>query len=293
MKFPLLAFFAALPLAQIALAADSTDVPYTENRTINEHSVCKVVTNNSSTGLGLFVPTKTAAEWLAFRTYPPTGVTLTDCGCSAFAYVGGATDNTSRTTYTFTNVALGAADANRRIIVGISAGNGSATDVNLDIASVTVAGITATANTRTRSSGSTTGTYTALVPSGTTGTVVVTFSAAHTRASIATWRVIGLASNASAANNTEYSGPAAGSFASVPAGSIIVGSSHSRSGNAGSDAISWTGLTENASYYANGVYSASFASVQINTPQTVNYTVTATPTSTADSSSLARFTCSP
>lgn len=46
--------------------------------TIDEHSVCKKVTNSGSADL--FVPTNTAGEWSAFRSNLPSGVSLSECG---------------------------------------------------------------------------------------------------------------------------------------------------------------------------------------------------------------------
>ena len=60
----------------IVYAADSYQVNSGAQVTIDEHSVCKKVTNNNA--LAIFVPTKIAAEWTAFRTHA-SGVTLGDC----------------------------------------------------------------------------------------------------------------------------------------------------------------------------------------------------------------------
>jgi len=45
--------------------------------TINVHSDCQTVTNTS--GTDVFVPTKTDAEWQAFQSHLPTGVTASGC----------------------------------------------------------------------------------------------------------------------------------------------------------------------------------------------------------------------
>lgn len=49
----------------------------TEFLTINEHSVCNSVGNASAQTI--FIPTRTAGEWANFRTYPPSGVTVSTC----------------------------------------------------------------------------------------------------------------------------------------------------------------------------------------------------------------------
>ena len=60
----------------IVYAADSYQVNSGAQVTIDEYTVCKKVTNNNA--LAIFVPTKTAAEWTAFRSYA-SGVTYAEC----------------------------------------------------------------------------------------------------------------------------------------------------------------------------------------------------------------------
>lgn len=48
-----------------AFAADSYQVNNGQTAVIDEHGICRVVTNNS--GNSLFVPTRTSAEWTAFN----------------------------------------------------------------------------------------------------------------------------------------------------------------------------------------------------------------------------------
>ena len=45
-------------------------------------SVCRKITNVSSTGLSEYVPTASVAEWQSFITKPPLGVTLATCTCN-------------------------------------------------------------------------------------------------------------------------------------------------------------------------------------------------------------------
>jgi len=69
----------AMLIIGIVYAAESYKVNSGATSTIDEHGVCKKVTNNNS--LAIFVPTKTAAEWTAFRTYA-SGVTYAGCICA-------------------------------------------------------------------------------------------------------------------------------------------------------------------------------------------------------------------
>ncbi len=69
-----------LATAAIVYAAASYQVNYGATSTIDEWSTCKKITNSSGNGLAIFVPTNTSAEWNAFYSNKPTGVT--EAGCS-------------------------------------------------------------------------------------------------------------------------------------------------------------------------------------------------------------------
>lgn len=66
-----------------ASALDHCWVPHGQTYTINEHSTCRRVTNNHASGVQIFVPTKSAAEWStganAFINATPPGVTIAAC----------------------------------------------------------------------------------------------------------------------------------------------------------------------------------------------------------------------
>jgi len=72
----------ALLLIGIVYAAESYRVNSGTQVTINEWSVCKKVTNSNASDI--FVPTKTEAEWTAFRTNA-SGVTYAEC-CTCGSY---------------------------------------------------------------------------------------------------------------------------------------------------------------------------------------------------------------
>lgn len=73
---PLLLLVGLLVLPAPALSADSYAPANSANVLIDEHGACYRVTNN--TGDQIFVPTKSAAEWTAFRNNA-SGVTLSAC----------------------------------------------------------------------------------------------------------------------------------------------------------------------------------------------------------------------
>lgn len=64
-------------VAMPAFAADSYQVNNGTTAVIDEHGICRVVTNNS--GNSLFVPTRTSAEWTAFFNNPPASVASPPC----------------------------------------------------------------------------------------------------------------------------------------------------------------------------------------------------------------------
>jgi len=66
-------------LVFIAEASDSSTVNFTTNQSITAFSICKKVTNGSGTGLNVYVPTQSSAEWASFYNNPPAGVTIGSC----------------------------------------------------------------------------------------------------------------------------------------------------------------------------------------------------------------------
>lgn len=67
-----------LLIVLIVYAASIYRVNRVTTATINEHGVCKQVSNSGPADL--FVPTATSTEWSRFYNSPPPGVSI--CGCS-------------------------------------------------------------------------------------------------------------------------------------------------------------------------------------------------------------------
>lgn len=114
-------------------------------------------------------------------------------------------DSTAQTTFTKTGAALGSADSNRYVIVGVMTVNDDSTTVS----SVSVGGVSATK--MASASGGASG-YTSIsefwkanVPSGTTGDISVVFSGATDRAGFDWWTCIGDV-QAQFVNKTEVTG---------------------------------------------------------------------------------------
>ncbi len=80
---------AALLASGEARAASSYRVNSGANQDIIEWSTCRNVANGAAHDL--MVPTNTGAEWSAFRSNAPPGVTVGDCGpCPAIEFIGAA-----------------------------------------------------------------------------------------------------------------------------------------------------------------------------------------------------------
>lgn len=158
-----------------------------------------------------------------------------------FAYLQGAESSSDLTTYTFSTQNLGVADSARYIIVGIMA---RAIGGSTTVSSVTVGGISATLVVEHFNSSSNSdyaGLWIAAVPTGTTGDVVVTFSAGQLRAHIDLWRAVNISS--ATATDTDKSTASPPSVAlDIPAGGFAIGCGCS---GAGGSSCTWTGLTEN------------------------------------------------
>lgn len=139
---------------------------------------------------------------------------------------------------TFSAQNLGAASSDRIIVVGIAA---HSTNATTDISSVTIAGVTATlskVHRNTSSQNRITAVVAASVPTGTSGDIVVTYSAAAARTGIGVWRTTGMDITA---NDT------AGSSANAPTASLTISSDGLGFGMAYTGegtTTSWTNLTE-------------------------------------------------
>lgn len=77
LQVPGLAVIGVVIFAGIVYAASSYQINNTISTTVNEWGTCGQITNNS--GKGVFVPTNTSAEWSAFRSNLPSGVTNGSC----------------------------------------------------------------------------------------------------------------------------------------------------------------------------------------------------------------------
>ena len=181
---------------------------------------------------------------------------------------------TDASVYTFTGMTLGAASADRTVLVhGAARGTGGSTGVT-----VTVAGITATLDAFTGWSGTGNGTFVAraVVPTGTTGDVVVTWSATVLRCAVA---LLVTPDAIQPLDATAVAGPddisaltLTASVDTAPDGLVTaVAVSPNNSGS-----FSWTGLTEDADWALAELLTTSVAHAR--TADDAGVTVSATST---------------
>jgi hypothetical protein len=192
---------------------------------------------------------------------------------ASITYTDKGEDSVNRTTYTFSTKSLGSAAADRKIIVGVSAG-GSSSGVTLN--SVTVGGISATQIVATTDGENMAQIWVASVPTGATGNVVLTFSTDKGRCGIGLWAMYGASSTAT---DTGFAtaNPSSDTL-NISAGGVAVGVySLSQSTDR---TTTWTNLTEDYDAVVEsggGTHSgasASFASAQ------TGLTITGTPNNT-------------
>lgn len=174
-------------------------------------------------------------------------ITLTDSSVSG--------DNTA--TYTFTSQSFGTAVADRKIAIGVMVRHGSAT-----VDSVTAGGVSLTQIISLANSVNKCEIWIGDVPTGTTGSVVVSMSASADRCSIGVHRLTGALDSADdTASST--ADPLVASI-NCPAGGAILGVA--RSGL--SATYSWTNLTERYDEVVEGARTHTGANDNFATQQT-------------------------
>lgn len=156
----------------------------------------------------------------------------------AYAYLQSAQSGTDLSTYTFAAQNLGSAASDRFIACTI---NGRSNDGGArTITSVTIGGVTATQACLANNSGSHCAIFSAAVPSGATGDVVVTWSSTMGDCTIALHSHYGAFSTTPTSAVTDTTTPLSQSI-NVAAGGFAVGISTSDSGSA---TATWAGITE-------------------------------------------------
>ncbi len=161
-----------------------------------------------------------------------------------------STDSTDQTTYTFASQSLGTETADRFIVAAI---NGTGSAQGRTVSSVTIGGVTAGVVVTADNLGGVTEIWqtTRVVdggPTGTSGTVVVTFSGSMFNAQIAIYAVKGANSNTPTATATDTSAPLSQSL-SAPAGGVAIAAARAA---ATPGDTTWSGLTEDTDQLGDG-----------------------------------------
>lgn len=189
------------------------------------------------------VPTLASAPgmWTLAEALQAQAAGIWPVSTAAIAFADHQVSNSDLTTYTFAALSFGAAAGNRLVIAGISGQNSSARTIS----SVTIGGVAATQLVTTINGASVfnrVALYAALVPTGTTGDVVVTFSGSCFRAACAVWRATNVFSLTPVSTGSDTNDPSTANL-SVVAKGIAVGFA-SEYVNGAATSYSWTNLTE-------------------------------------------------
>lgn len=183
---------------------------------------------------------------------------------------------TDLSTYTFSSVNFGTASAARYLICAINGRTLDGTSSGSVISSVTIGGVSATINTQVQNSGNIVGIATALVPTGTSGDVVVVFAETMTNADIALYSADGLTSATALDTGTSTASNGTATL-DITGGGVGVAIAKN---DDGSLTATWTGLTEDydeADANTNDISGASVALGSADIDRTITCTWSGTP----------------
>lgn len=167
---------------------------------------------------------------------------ITQSGGSVPAANPALEDDTNQATYTFTSAAIGVADASRRVVVAVHWGQ--ATN-NRTLSSATIGGIAATIHSQSNPANlASVAIISALVPTGTTATIVINFSGSADRCKIGVFRAVNetSASPSDTQVDTSFTSNALSVSLTVPNDAWVVAASTNATGSGITH--TWTGVTE-------------------------------------------------
>lgn len=207
-------------------------------------------------------------------------------------FASSAVSSSTSSTYTFSSRSIGSTGNSRYCIIAVDGVSDTAlrtiSSVTLDYGTgAQAASALVTAPSSPAGAWTVTALYSVACPSGTTGTVVVTWSAAQVRTGIGIWAVYN--SNGTA-SNTQTSTASTGSVTlNVPANG---GGIAAIEGTSGGSSYSWSGLTENYDELVTSVTYHSGASLTF-TAANPTLSVTATPSLPMYASAMAAASFAP
>lgn len=167
---------------------------------------------------------------------------LMDGLIATYAYCSSTSTNSAATTYTFSSLSLGTAATSRKIMVFAAGAN----NASLSISSVTVAGVSASEllSGSFGASPITGGVWIADVPTGTTGDVVVTWSASQDQCGVGVYALYNVSSS-TPYDTDSFSGGATSGATSVTvnySGGFFLGFVANQNNSV--TGYSWTNVTE-------------------------------------------------
>lgn len=186
-------------------------------------------------------------------------------GSASASFVSSGSSASDLTTYTFAGLSMGAASADRYIVVGCW----GAAAAGRTISGVTVGGVAATQLVALATwVGAPTAIYVVPLPTGATASVVITFNAGMVRSQCAVFAVYGLTRSGTAVATATTATDGGSLNMNVQPGDVVIACA---SGNTTGDAT-WTGLTE---AYDTAVESQKFTAAYANitaaeSPRTMN-----------------------
>lgn len=193
----------------------------------------------------------------------------------SYAYVSNYSDATNTSSYSFAGCSLGTADSTRKVVVVIKGGDAG---LGFTVSSVTVAGVAASLVVGDTSGNSENRVeiWSAAVPSGTTGTIAVTWSGTKSQCGIGVYAIYG-ASASAYATGTSSSGTTTTHTSSIdiPAEGCVIAV-----GGCASATATWTNADENFDIVVESPQNMSAASKLYASAQ-VALTITMTTSSSA------------
>lgn len=205
-----------------------------------------------------------------------------------YVYNTQTSDTTDASSYTFTNVAISTASANRLVVVVVGTGFSTGGASDQFVSSVTIGGVPATIAVQSQSFNTVAGGFgtTAIayanIPTGTTASIVVTTQIGALRCNVATYSLYNLL-RYTPISTDGFTGSVGNSTntntntdqVTTEIGSIVISGAQSTSPTTGSD-YAWTGLDEDFDIVLETARRYSAASRKVN--QKTTYSVTATRT---------------
>lgn len=155
----------------------------------------------------------------------------------ALSYITRAESTSNLTTYSFTSQSFGDEASDRQIIIAV---NGYRSTAQADLSSATIGGVSATLSASRVSANDVSAIFIANVPTGTTGTVSVTFGTDQTEAAIAIYRATATSTTATNAGSEVNEDPISATIASIPKYHYLIASAMVNA----SATATWTGATE-------------------------------------------------